>query len=79
MGKLYDNLQIQLKSEEYKKDAEDCIKIYEKLKEMNDGAVWSSQWQPLTTIAGWIGESKSIMAMKPSPIGYVFLRGINKS
>lgn len=36
MGKLYDRLKRQLKSNEFKKDAEDCIKIYEILKEMND-------------------------------------------
>lgn len=50
MGKLYDRLQKQLKSEEYKKDAEDCLKIYEKLKEMNNGKVWESSWNPLTTV-----------------------------
>ena len=53
MGKLYDRLQKQLKSEEYKKDAEDCLKIYEKLKEMNNGKVWDSDWRQLTTIGGW--------------------------
>lgn len=56
MGKLYDRLQKQLKSEEHKKDAEDCLKIYEKLKEMNNGKVWDSDWRQLTTIGGWIGD-----------------------
>lgn len=79
MGKLYDSLQRQLKSEEYKKDAEDCIKIYEKLKEMNGGSVWSSEWQKLTTIGGWIGQRPNAeMAYKPSEIGYVFLKGIEE-
>ena len=36
MGKLYDRLQKQLKSEEFKKDAEDCLTIYEKLKELKN-------------------------------------------
>ena len=49
MGKLYDRLQKQL-STEFKKDAEDCLKIYEKLKEMNNGKVWESSWNPLTTV-----------------------------
>ncbi|MGK2864674.1 MAG: hypothetical protein ACSLE0_22280 [Chitinophagaceae bacterium] len=40
MGKLMIRLQKQLKTE-YKKDAEDCIEIYNKLKEINDGHVWS--------------------------------------
>lgn len=79
MGKLYDSLQKQLKSEEYKKDAEDCLKIYEKLKEMNDGSVWESDWQQLTTIGGWIGEEcPKTMAYKPSKLGYVFLKGIEE-
>lgn len=56
MGKIYDKLQKQLQVEEHREDAEDCIKIYNKLKEMNDGSVWSSDWQVLTTIGGWIGE-----------------------
>lgn len=79
MGKLHDRLQKQLKLEEYKKDAEDCLKIYEKLKEMNNGSVWSSQWNPLTTIAGFSGDKfPKTMMYKPSELGYVFLKGIEK-
>lgn len=76
MGKLYDRLQKQLKSEEYKKDAEDCLKIYEKLKEMNNGKVWESSWNPLTTVkfVGTYPNSERIY--KPSQEGYVFLKGI---
>lgn len=59
MGKIYDRLQKQLQVEEHRVDAEDCIKIYNKLKEMNDGSVWSSDWQVLTTIGGWIGEAST--------------------
>lgn len=77
MGKIYDRLQEQLKLEEHRKNAEDCIEIYNKLKEMNDGSVWSSDWQVLTTIGGWIGERPHAqMAYKPSKVGYVFLNGI---
>lgn len=47
MGKLYDRLQEQLTTE-YKKDAEDCLKIYEHLKKIDDGHVWSSKWNLLT-------------------------------
>lgn len=44
---------------------------------MNDGSVWSSDWQVLTTIGGWIGERPHAqMAYKPSKVGYVFLNGI---
>lgn len=78
MGKLYDRLQKQLKSEEYKKDAEDCLKIYEKLKEMNNGKVWESSWNPLTTVkfVGTYPNSERIY--KPSQEGYVFLKGIEE-
>lgn len=77
MGKIYDRLQEQLQVEEHRENAEDCIKIYNKLKEMNDGSVWSSDWQILTTIGGWIGERPHAqMAYKPSKVGYVFLNGI---
>lgn len=34
MGKLYNELQKQLEMPEHRKDAEDCIKIYDKLKEL---------------------------------------------
>lgn len=78
MGKLYDRLQKQLKIEEYKQDAEDCLKIYEKLKEMNNGSVWDSSWNPLTTVkfVGTYPNSERIY--KPSQEGYVFLKGIEE-
>lgn len=78
MSTIYDYLQKQLKSEEHRKDAEDCLKIYEKLKEMNNGCVWSSSWEPLTIVefVGIYPNSKRIY--KPSKEGYVFLKGINE-
>lgn len=77
MGKLYDRLQKQLQTE-FKKDAEDCLKIYEKLKEMNNGEVWESSWNPLTTVkfVGTYPNSQRIY--KPSQEGYVFLKGIEE-
>jgi hypothetical protein len=75
MGKLMDNLKRQLKTE-YKQDAEDCIKIYETIKERT-GRVWESDWNPLVSVRfeGVYPNSKHIY--KPSNIGYVFLKGIN--
>lgn len=72
-----DYLQKQLQTEEYKKDAEDCLKIYEKLKEMNNGSVWSLQWQQLvdTHFKGFPSDDRRY---KPSKMGYVFLKGIEK-
>ena len=78
MGKLYDRLQKQLKSEEYKKDAEDCLKIYEKLKEMNDGKVWESSWNTLTKVTFVGTYPNSERTHKPSQEGYVFLKGIEE-
>lgn len=78
MGKLYDRLQKQLKSEEYKKDAEDCIKIYEKLKEMNNGSVWDTQWREMTKVSFVGNYPNTDKIYKPSEIGFVFLKGIEE-
>lgn len=69
-------LQKQLQTE-YKKDAEDCLKIYEKLKEMYNGSVWSLQWQQLvdTHFKGFPSDDRRY---KPSKMGYVFLKGVEK-
>lgn len=76
MGKLYEHLKRQLKSNEFKKDAEDCIKIYKILKEMNNGSIWHSDWQLLVNvkIVGTYPNSKPIY--KPNKEGYIFLKGI---
>lgn len=76
MGKLMTRLEQQLKTE-YKKDAEDCIEIYNKIKEMSNGHVWSSQWEQLTyvTFKGFPSDERRY---KPNNIGYVFLKGIRK-
>lgn len=76
MGKLYDNLQEQLKTE-YKKEAEDCIKIYNKLKEISGGSVWSSDWNVLVRaiFIGTYSNSKPIYI--PKAIGEIFLKGIS--
>lgn len=43
-----DSLKKQLKNPEHKKDAEDCIKIYNWIKDTDpDGRVWSSRWNSL--------------------------------
>mgnify|MGYP001174242167 CR=1 FL=1 len=75
MGKLSDRLEKQSKTE-YKQDAEDCIKIYNKLKEQSDGHVWESEWTPLVTVE-FIGKYPYTRRYKPTKIGYIFLKGIN--
>jgi hypothetical protein len=76
MGKLFNELQHQLKLEEYKKDAEDCIKIYNKLKEQQDGHLWESTWNPLvsTSFIGKYPNSKRIS--KPTYLGRLVLADI---
>ena len=74
MGKLLDRLEKQLKTE-YKQDAEDCIKIYNKIKEIYNGHVWESNWCPLveTTFKGFPSDERRF---KPTIIGYIFLKGL---
>lgn len=73
-------LQKQLKSEDakIKKDAEDCIKIYEKLKEMNNGSVWDTQWREMTKVSFVGNYPNTDKIYKPSEIGFVFLKGIEE-
>lgn len=76
MGRLLDNLNKQLNSE-YKKEAEDCLLIYNTIKETT-GHVWESDWN--TLIKSWsIGiYPNSIRFYKPSELGEILLRGIIK-
>jgi hypothetical protein len=74
MSKILNHLNKQLTTE-LKKDAEDCILIFNKLKEINNGSVWSSQWSLLieTKFQGFPSDNRTF---KPSEIGYIFLKGI---
>ena len=73
MGNVRDSLQKQLETE-YRKEAEDCIKIYDKLKEISKSYIWCSHWDALTEVITFIS---NIPVYKPSPIGEVFLKGID--
>lgn len=74
MGKVLTHLEKQLKTE-YKQDAEDCLIIYNKLKEMYNGSVWSSNWTPLvdTIFKGFPSDDRRF---KPTAIGRIFLKGL---
>ena len=76
MGKLLDSLNHQLKIDEYKKDAEDCLVIYNYLKNTSDGHIWDSQWNPLveTSFIGVYPNSKRIS--KPSYLGKLVIKDI---
>lgn len=75
MGKLMERLQKQLKTE-HNKEAEDCIVLYNYLKEKNNGHVWSTQWSCLvnTTFKGFPSDERWY---KPNDIGYLVLKGLN--
>ena len=77
MGKTWNRLQNQLKTE-HKKDAEDCIIIYNTLKEMSGGHVWESNWNPLVYVE-WIGMyPNNKWIYKPSNLGRIFLEGLKQ-
>lgn len=73
--KVIDYLHEQLNSPELKKDAEDCLKIYHKLKKIRNGKVWSTEWSMLVVVHHE-GYPNTKRTYKPSKIGYVFLNGI---
>tara|TARA_R110000744_G_scaffold242781_2_gene359846 strand:+ start:438 stop:668 length:231 start_codon:yes stop_codon:yes gene_type:complete len=76
MGKLMNHLQKQLKEPEHKKDAEECIEIYNWIKSTDkDGCVWSSRWSPLVdpSFEGW-----NIKRYKLNVTGKALLKGIRK-
>ena len=74
MSKLMDRLQLQLETE-YKQDAEDCIIIYNKLTELDNGSVWDSKWRFLvnTIYKGFPSDDRRF---KPTDIGNIFLQGL---
>lgn len=74
MGKLLNRLEKQLKTEN-KKDAEDCLIIYNHLKDTT-GHVWESEWRLLvdTRFKGFPSDERTF---KPTSIGYTFLKGLN--
>lgn len=74
MEKLLKHLNKQLKTE-YKDDAEDCLKIYNELKKLNNGHVWESQWNTLvdTIFKGFPNNERRY---KPNNLGRIFLKGL---
>ena len=76
MGKLLNDLNRQLNSE-YKKEAEDCLLIYNTIKE-STGHIWESDWNPLVSFWSIGIYPNSIRFYKPSELGQIFLRGIKQ-
>lgn len=69
-------LEKQLEDPYTKKDAEDCIKIYNWLKDTDpEGRVWESRWRPFVNVTF----GKRIRIYKPNITGYTLLKGIESS
>lgn len=79
MGKLIDHLEKQLKDPIHKKNAEDCIKIYNWIKETDPkGAVWASRWNALVDVT-YKGFPSNERTYEPNVTGYAVLKGIKES
>lgn len=81
MGKIKMYLEKQSKSEneDIRRDAQDCLAIYEAIQGINpNGEVRSSQWNPLVaTIFPKVLCDDRIY--QPTAIGRIFLRGIKQN
>lgn len=69
------HLNKQLKEPNHKKNAKECIKIYNWIKSTDpEGRVWSSRWAPLVTpsFEGW-----NIKRYSLNVTGKILLKGIN--
>lgn len=75
MSKLKDSLLKQLKSE-FHKEAEDCLKIYDKLLEL-EGGVYGFKWNILVDVKVE-GSYPHNHIHFPSEIGKIFLAGIKE-
>lgn len=76
MGKLLNRLEKQLETE-YKQDAEDCLKIYNYLKETT-GHVWENEWRTLVDVI-FKGFPSDKRRYKPKSLGYTLIKGIKNS
>ena len=70
------HLERQLKEPKHKKDAEECITVYNWLKDTDkEGRIWSSRWSPLVNVSfeGW-----NIKRYSLNVTGKTLLKGINR-
>jgi hypothetical protein len=78
MGKLMDRLEKQLKNPELRKDAEDCIKIFNWIKGNTvDGHVWSSSWWQFVDVRFSKKYPNNERIYKPNNVGYTLLKGMD--
>ena len=78
MGKLTNRLEQQLKRVDHKKDAEECIEIYNWIKNTDKyERVCSSRWEPLTNVRfkGYPSDERNYSL---NITGKTLLKGIKK-
>ena len=75
---LSEELKEQMKRDAFHADAIKCMEILEKLKELDDGHVWSSKWSVLVSTAWRRIDGVLVKIMQPSDIGEIFLNGLKK-
>lgn len=78
MSELKDRLLKQLETD-YSEDARNCIKIYEAIKELNEGSIPSDQWMVLSRVQYLGTHIDPMRVYSPSKIGYVFLKGLERN
>ena len=57
----------------FSKEAEDCLKIYQFLVELDDGHVWQQKWDVLVKHCY---SRDRVHFFKPTKIGKIFLKGL---
>ena len=70
--KVIDTLKKQLSTDKGKEAAQ-CIKIYNKLLEIDNGHIWDRTWQTLTKV---IRITPEFWGYMPTKVGEVFLKGL---
>lgn len=75
---LSEELKKQMKRDAFRDDAIKCTEILEKLKELDDGHVWSTKWRVLVNTALRRIDGVVVKIMQPSDIGKIFLNGLKK-
>lgn len=78
MSELKDRLLKQLETN-YSENARDCLKIYEAIKELNEGSIPSDQWMVLSRVQHLGTHIDPMRVYSPSKIGYVFLKGLERN
>lgn len=82
MGKILEDLKKQKEIPELKEDALKCIEVYNKIKELNDGKVWSHIWNVITRTTESINSVNGpgiyywTKAYHLSPLGEYVYKGI---